>query len=258
PATDPPPRLSELDGREPRAILRSRDVTADAGMGQRHDAADVDEGADRVQPQRDVHRLSRRAAEDRRPDAPHPWRQRRVGAAGRDWTPDREVDSWREARSLRGRASWIVCDTHGTADERPARLCESLRDGFLRADKGTHDAAVDLRERRFVRQSSFVEGLSHVIRSVDSRRLDVDLLASGVSAFLAALLYLERARDAADPELHAAANGVGNVVSTHHDVGHSQTTAWLEDAERLCHDPILVGGQVDHAVRNDHVDRVVG
>src|SRR5262249_49564149 len=68
PSTDPPPRLSELDGREPPAVLRSRDVTPDAGMGQGHDAAHVTESAHRVQPQPDVQRLSRRAAEDRGSD----------------------------------------------------------------------------------------------------------------------------------------------------------------------------------------------
>jgi len=52
-------------------------------------------------------------------------------------------------------------------------------------------------------------------------------------------------------------NCAGNVASRHH-VGDGEAPARLEDAEGLGEHAVLVGGEIDDAVRNDHVDRIVG
>ena len=46
--------------------------------------------------------------------------------------------------------------------------------------------------------------------------------------------------------------------SPDHDVGHGEAAAGLQHAERLPQHLVLVARQVDHAVRDDHVHRVVG
>ncbi len=71
------------------------------------------------------------------------------------------------------------------------------------------------------------------------------------------VLLLERAREAADPELDAPAD-LGGHLATHDDVGDGEPPARLEDPERLAQDRVLVGGEVDDAVRDDHVDARVG
>ena len=51
---------------------------------------------------------------------------------------------------------------------------------------------------------------------------------------------------------------VGRDLASHHDVRDREAPARLEHAERLGQHAVLVGREVDHAVRDDDVDRVVG
>src|SRR5207247_9196355 len=67
---------------------------------------------------------------------------------------------------------------------------------------------------------------------------------------------LEGAGDAADPQLHAAAHVRGHVAADD-DIRHGEPPTRLEDAEGLPEHRILVTRQVDDAVRNDHVNRIV-
>ena len=46
--------------------------------------------------------------------------------------------------------------------------------------------------------------------------------------------------------------------SAGNDVGDSKASTRLEHAERLAQDFIFVGRKIDHAVRDDHVDRPIG
>src|SRR5262245_58703547 len=103
--------------------------------------------------------------------------------------------------------------------------------GLLCADERTHEAATNLRERRFIRQSRLLEERSRVFRAIDPRRLEVDVLESCAREFLPVRAFLERARDTADPQLHAATNRLGDVVATDHDVGYRESTARLEHPE---------------------------
>ena len=68
---------------------------------------------------------------------------------------------------------------------------------------------------------------------------------------------VERAGDAADPELHARPD-LGRHLAPDHDVGHREPAARLEHPERFGDHLPLVGREVDDAVGDDHVHRVVG
>ena len=96
-----------------------------------------------------------------------------------------------------------------------------------------------------------------VFRFVDARRFDLDAAKACVGEQIAVLHLLERAGDAADPQLHVAPN-FRRGVAAHDDVGHRESAAGFEHAERLAQHAPLVGREIDDAVRDDDVDRVVG
>ena len=56
---------------------------------------------------------------------------------------------------------------------------------------------------------------------------------------------------------HALAHGTGNGAA-HDNVGDGEAAARLEHAKRLAQDAVLVGREIDDAVGDDDVDRVVG
>src|SRR5262249_21870482 len=85
--------LSELDGGKSGAVFCAGNVAADAGVGAGHDAAHVDEGAGRMQPQHDVYGLSRRAAEDLGANPPDSWRQGRFSPPRGDGPADGKAAS---------------------------------------------------------------------------------------------------------------------------------------------------------------------
>src|SRR2546422_4781489 len=70
------------------------------------------------------------------------------------------------------------------------------------------------------------------------------------------LLFLQGACDTPHPGLNAPAH-LGRKLPSHHDVRHREATSRLEHPERLAEHPALVGGEIDYAVRDDHVHRAV-
>src|SRR5262249_54197863 len=131
--------------------------------------------------------------------------------------------------------------------------CEWL----LCAHERTHEAPIDLREHRFIGQSSLLEELSRVVRAVDARRFNVDVLESCARECLSIYVFLERASDAADPEFHAPANGLRNITTANDNIGDGKSPARLQHTERLRDHSIFVSGEIDHAIGDDHVGRIV-
>src|SRR5436309_3519876 len=86
--------------------------------------------------------------------------------------------------------------------------------------------------------------------------LDPDVHESRLRQEALVVLLLQRAGHAPHPELHALAHGGGNLAADHH-IRHSEPAAGLENAEGFVQHPTLVGGEVDDAVRDDHVHRCV-
>ena len=74
----------------------------------------------------------------------------------------------------------------------------------MRADERAHEPAVDLREHGSSDDARLVEELPRIGGAVDACRFDVDCFESRARSASAVAVFLERAGDAADPELHAA------------------------------------------------------
>ena len=124
-------------------------------------------------------------------------------------------------------------------------------------DERAHELAVHARRDGRRVDPLAVEEFAGVLGPVDPRRLHVDRLEAGLAELAAILAFLERARHAADPQLDAAADH-GRHLAPYHDVRDGEPAAGLQDAERLGEHAVLVGRQVDDAVRDDHVHGVVG
>ena len=74
--------------------------------------------------------------------------------------------------------------------------------------------------------------------------------------FAAYSCLFESAGDAADPQFHAAPD-VGRHVAADDDVGDRESAARFQHAEGLAQHGIFVAREIDHAVGDDHVHRVV-
>ena len=60
-----------------------------------------------------------------------------------------------------------------------------------------------------------------------------------------------------NPHFHAAAHLFRHVAADNH-VGDGEAAAGLQDAEGFAQDLVLVGREINHAIRNDDIDGVVG
>ena len=87
--------------------------------------------------------------------------------------------------------------------------------------------------------------------------LDLDLLEPGRRELALELGAGQRAGDAAGPLLHVASRRLVH-VRVGDDVADGEAAAGPQHPRRLAEDLRLVAGEVDHAVGDDHVDRVVG
>ena len=96
-----------------------------------------------------------------------------------------------------------------------------------------------------------------IVYLVDAPRLDLDIGEAGRLELRRVLCFLQRPGDAADPKLHAPPDIRGDLTADH-DVGHREPAARLQHTKRFAQHCVLVTRQVDHAVRDDHVDRIVG
>src|SRR5215470_5144989 len=105
-------------------------------------------------------------------------------------------------------------------------------------------------------ESGAGQKLARALGRVNPGRLHVDVLEPGLRELGAVLGLLERAGDAADPQLDATAD-LGRQLAAHDDVGDGEPSAGLQHAKRLGQHRVLVGGQVDDAVRDDDIYRIV-
>src|SRR5262249_26342973 len=125
---------------------------------------------------------------------------------------------------------------------------------LARPDERTHELAVsggyvDVRP-------GAAKEIAGVLGAIDAGRLEVDRVEAGFLELAAILALLERTSYTPDPKLHAPAD-LGRHLAAHHNIGHRKASARTEDAERFREDAVLVGGQIDDAVRDDDVHRVV-
>src|SRR5581483_5558995 len=124
------------------------------------------------------------------------------------------------------------------------------------AHECAHEFFVD--ERRDGRNIDprILEEHPRILGAIDARRLDGNIRESGGAQQLAILVLLERTGDAADPQLDTPADLRRNVAA-HDDVGYREAPSRLQDAEGFAKNAALVGGEIDHAVRDDDVDGLI-
>src|SRR5215207_5569655 len=89
------------------------------------------------------------------------------------------------------------------------------------------------------------------------RLVDLDLVESGGGQLPPELLGGEGTSYAAGPLLHVSASVVVH-VGVGDDVGDGEATTWSQNASGFAEDGRLVGGEVNGAVADDHVDGAVG
>src|SRR5579872_524091 len=124
--------------------------------------------------------------------------------------------------------------------------------GFSGANEGTREFALDVRRNRVRINSRGRQELPRVFNAVNARRLDFNFRESRRAELRAKLRFLHRARNAADPQLHASPN-IRGYSPAHYHVGNRKTSARTQHAKGFAQHAPFVGGKIDHAVRNHHI-----
>src|SRR3972149_11301909 len=122
------------------------------------------------------------------------------------WPPERGA-----APGRRPAGDWLLRTAGGSGDRRshPEYTCapRGLRGRRLaRAHEGAHELPVHLGRNGVGVEARPLEELAGVLQAIDARGLDLDGLETHLGELGAVLLVLERARHAADPQLHAPAD----------------------------------------------------
>src|SRR5690606_8213700 len=123
-------------------------------------------------------------------------------------------------------------------DERAGHLAVHLRSDAIHVD-------TRLREKR-----------SRVLYLIDAPRFDRGIREAGGLQLRNVLVIAERPGNTPDPEFQVPAN-LGWHLAADDDVRDGETATRLQHAERFAQGDVLVDREVDHAVGDDHVDRVV-
>jgi hypothetical protein len=82
-------------------------------------------------------------------------------------------------------------------------------------------------------------------------------LKTRIRQLRAVFCFFERSGNTASPRLETAAD-FGGHSSAHDDVGDHETSARSQNSERFSQYAILIGRQIDDAIRDNDVDGVIG
>ena len=99
--------------------------------------------------------------------------------------------------------------------------------------------------------------MAGIFDAVNASRFDVNRIETGLGQLGDVVVVSERARDTANPQFHAALYFGGN-VTTHYNVGYGEAASGFQNTERFTKYAVFVTREIDHAVGNDDIDRVVG
>src|SRR5262245_47744696 len=155
------------------------------------------------------------------------------------------------ASRLRQPGRWSTCDASLMERVRSRTPTHRLSGPHERA----HEFAVDVGDRRGA-ESGAGENVASALGRVDPGRLHVDILEAAPGELGAILALFERADDAPDPQLDTAADRRRHLPA-HDHVGDGEPSTRLQHAKRLGQHRVLVGGQIDDAVRDDDIYRIV-
>src|ERR1022692_4662346 len=87
-------------------------------------------------------------------------------------------------------------------------------------------------------------------------RQNFDVSEAGGCELVLVIVNNESSGNAACPQCHKALKVLREFLSKD-DIGDRKKSAVLEDAERFSQDDVLIGREVDDAVRNDDIDRLI-
>src|SRR3954462_14875281 len=152
-------------------------------------------------------------------------------------------------------ATGIPVDAGGSCAAPRATAALGLR--LPGADECAREAAFDLRREAIDIDTAVRQERARVIDLVNAPGFDLDIRKAGATQLGAVLRLPERARDTAHPQLHAAPD-VSRYFAPDDDVRDRKSPTRLQHTEGLAQNRILAAGQVDDAVRDDDVDRVIG
>src|SRR4029077_1407297 len=128
---------------------------------------------------------------------------------------------------------------------------------FHGADERTHDFSIHLGSESVNIDSPPCEEFANVFRAIDAGRFKVDLFKSSGSKLAAKFVLLQCSSDTTDPGEYALANLREHFAARDY-VGTREATSGFEHAKGLAQNPVFVHGEIDDAVGDDHVHRIVG
>ncbi len=129
-------------------------------------------------------------------------------------------------------------------------------EGLRRTDKTAVEGAVDFGTDRVQVDALSRQKRPGFLALVDAGRLDRSPLEASAGEFGKIVLFVQRPGHASGPQQQVLPDLFGDLAACD-DIGHREAAARLEDAKRLPQDLVLVGREIDHTVRNDHVDCVI-
>src|SRR5208282_1125845 len=120
-----------------------------------------------------------------------------------------------------------------------------------------HEHAIDLWCEFVGIEPGLREPFTTLRRGIDPGWLDFDRLKAGCREFCAIVRLLQCTRDASRPQFDMASDFAGNFTARDH-IENRQAASGLEYSKRFAQNAILVAREIYHAIRNDHVDGIVG
>src|SRR5262249_1836661 len=125
------------------------------------------------------------------------------------------------------------------------------------ADEGTHEFPVHLRGDLFRVHALFMEKRACVLHAIDSRGFNFNLFEACSRQLVAIFVLFQCSGNATHPQQHALAEFRIDRAARH-DIGHRKSPSWLEHAEGLAQNLILVCGEIDDTVGDDNVHGIAG
>src|SRR5581483_10283257 len=171
--------------------------------------------------------------------------------ANRSPVPSPSATSLRDGDGLSSAEAWRVIGCSGLAAGGV-----TARARLARPDERARESTVDVGRDSIGVQSALGQERARVFDLINAPRLQLHIGKASGAQLGGVVVLLQRTGNAADPQFHAAAN-IGGHVATDDDVGHGEAAAGFEHAKGFAQHGVLVAGQIDDTVGDDHVDRVV-
>src|SRR5215831_11130277 len=129
--------------------------------------------------------------------------------------------------------------------------------GFHRVHKCTHEFPIYLGSDRRQINPVMEETLPCILGVINTSRFEFNLAESSSFQLCTVLVLFESSSNTSDPREHAPPN-LWQHFPAGYDVGDSKASTGFQNSKGLPENSILVCGEIDHAVGDDHIDGIVG